>query len=683
MENVGFHLPINDPITVFGITLLVIFLIPLIFSKLKLPGIIGLILAGMLLGTSGLNILDKSASIELLGNVGLIYLMFLAGLELDAGSFMVNKSKNITFGILTFTIPFLFGFLICRYILGYGFLPSLLIASMFSTQTMIAFPIVSRLRLTKTLPVEISLGGTIITDTLVLLVLVIITSLSVNAGINSFLLLIPKILVFVIFVILILPRITQWFLKNLMSNQLAQYVFVLATVFTVSAIARFLGIEPIIGAFLAGIILNKQIPPTALLMNRIEFIGNALFIPIFLFYVGMLIDLNAFVSGYESIKLSAILISFAIITKWLAAFITQKIFRLKTLDRQLIFGLSTAHAAATIAIILVGYELHIVDINTLNATIVVIFVSCVASAMVTEKAAKKYAITFPIGKINPAESEKVLIPVSNPYNIEHLIQFAEYVSEKLKKSPITLLRVMKDETELPKVQELAAKAEEISHNFGIATEWAIRVDVNISSGIVRAAMEMLASKIIMGWSGKYISSRRWIFGTILEGVLAEAKQPVYICSLKQPIEQLSQIYFLIPRNAEFDPSFKNCMNSFQKIVKKVRQQVTIIVDKVHAENVLAELPPIFGKAKLTIIETKRWDEGFAHLKKIDSNALAIVISARKGTIAYNNDIQNTLLLTSRIIPEKNVIIVYPAIHGTSVIDSRSWLSGTGQMVAEN
>ena len=151
MENVGFHLPINDPITVFGITLLVIFIIPLLFSKLKLPGIIGLILAGMLLGTSGLNILDKSASIELLGNVGLIYLMFLAGLELDAGSFMINKSKNITFGILTFTIPFLFGFFICRYILEYAILPSLLIANMFSTQTMIAFPIVSRLRLTKTL----------------------------------------------------------------------------------------------------------------------------------------------------------------------------------------------------------------------------------------------------------------------------------------------------------------------------------------------------------------------------------------------------------------------------------------------------------------------------------------------------------------------------------------------------
>jgi Kef-type K+ transport system membrane component KefB len=217
----------------------------------------------MILGTSGLNILDKEKSIELLGNVGLIYLMFLAGLELEVGSFLKNQRKNITFGLLTFTIPFLFGFTICKYFLEFGYLPSLLIASMFSTQTMISFPIVSRLRLTKTLPVEISIGGTIITDTLVLLIFVIITSLSANSGLNGFLLLIPKILAFVLFIILLLPRFTHWFLRNLSSDQMAQYVFVLATVFTTSAIARFLGIEPIIGAFLAGIVLNRQIPPSA------------------------------------------------------------------------------------------------------------------------------------------------------------------------------------------------------------------------------------------------------------------------------------------------------------------------------------------------------------------------------------------------------------------------------------
>jgi len=683
MESSGLHLPISEPITVFGITLLVIFIIPLFFSKLKLPGIIGLIIAGMILGTTGLNVLDKNGSIELLGNVGLIYLMFLAGLELEVGSFLKNQYKNITFGLLTFSIPFIFGFVICNHILKYDILPSLLIASMFSTQTMIAFPIVSRLRLTKTLPVEISIGGTIITDTLVLLIFVIITSLSNNTGINEFLLLIPKILFFVFLVILILPRVTLWFLKNLSSDQLAQYVFVLATVFTTSAIARFLGIEPIIGAFLAGIVLNRQIPPSAMLMNRIEFIGNALFIPFFLFYVGMLIDLKAFVSGYESIELSAILISFAIISKWLAAFITQKIFGLKALDRQLIFGLSTAHAAATIAIILVGYKIGIVDINVLNATIVVIFVSCVVSAMVTEKAAKSYAIAFPAIRFKPTDSEKVLIPVANPSNIEHLIEFAEYVSERAKKNPITLLRVVKDDDEIQKVQDLVAKAEDISHNFGIETEWAVRVDVNISSGIVRAAKEMLASKIIMGWSGKYISSRRWIFGTILEGVLADVKQPVYICRLKQPIEQFSQVFILIPSNAEFDPDFKNYMHSIEKIIKKTRQKVTIIVDRIHAENVMAELPPAYSKVKPTVVEIRKWVDGFNHLKSIDTNALAIIISARRGTIAYNSDIQNTLLLTSQIISDKNVVIVYPAIHGTSIIDSRSLLSGTGRVITEN
>jgi len=303
--------------------------------------------------------------------------------------------------------------------------------------------------------------------------------------------------------------------------------------------------------------------------------------------------------------------------------------------------------------------------------------------MVTERAARSYAVAFPAVKFKPSDTEKVLIPVANPSNIEHLIEFAGYVSERTKKNPITLLRVVKDETEISKVNDLAAKAEEISHSFGVDTEWAVRVDVNISSGIVRAAKEMLASKIIMGWSGKYISSRRWIFGTILEGVLAEVKQPVYICSLKQPIDQISQVHILIPSNAEFDPDFKNYMKSLERIIKKTHREVTLIVDRIHSENVLAEIPSTISKLKPAVKEIRKWEEGFNHLKDIDTNALGIIISARKGTIAYNNDIQNTLLLTSQIISDKNIVIIYPAIHGTSIIDSRSLLSGTGRVVAEN
>lgn len=683
MESLGIQLPISEPITVFGITLLVIFIVPLTLTKFKFPGIIGLIIAGMILGTSGLKILDKNGSIELLGNVGLIYLIFLTGLELEVASFLKNKGKNFTFGFLTFIVPFIFGFLLSNYFLHYDYLPSLLIASMFSSQTLVAYPIVSRLKLTKSLPVETSIGGTIITDTLVLLLFVVITSISTKSGLLVFYMLIPKVIIFVTFTIFLLPRITKWFFKNLSSDQMAQYVFVIATVFTTSSVARLLGIEPIIGAFLAGIVLNQQIPPSSMLMNRIEFIGNALFIPIFLFYVGLLIDLKAFTSGYETAKLSAILGVFAISSKWLAAFFTQKICRLNALDRKLLFGLSTARAAATIAIILVGFKIGIVDIKVLNASIVIIFISCIVSAIVTEKSAKKYAIAFPANRFKGNVSEKILIPIANPANVEHLIEFAGHVSDKVKRNPITLLRVVKDEREIPMVQELATMSEEISHSLGIEMEWAIRVDVNISSGIVRAAKEMLASKIILGWSGKYITSRRWIFGTILEGILTDAKQPVYICSLKLPIEQLTHSYILIPRNAEFDPDFKNSMNSIEKIIKSTRQKVTVIVDKVHTENVIEEFPPTLRKIKPNIIEIRRWEEGFSHLKNIDNSSLAIIISARKGTIAYNNDILNTLSLASRITPDKNVVIVYPAIHGTTIIDSRSLLSNTGRVVAES
>lgn len=678
------QLPITEPVAVFGLTLLVIFIIPLVFSKLKLPGIIGLIISGMILGPSGLGFLNSSGSIELLGNVGLIYLMFLAGLELDAHRFINNRNKNIAFGLLTFAIPFAFGYFIVRYILNFNTIPALLIASMFSTQTLIAFPIVSRLRLTKILPVEMSIGGTIITDTLVLLIFVVITTIAGKPDNHyTLLLLIPKMLLFLLFVLLILPRITKWFLKNLSTDQMAQYVFVLSTVFTTSALARLMGIEPIIGSFLSGIILNRQIPYSSMLLNRLEFIGNALFIPIFLFFVGMLIDLKAFISGYESLKFSVILIGVALATKWLAAFIAQQIYKLTSIERQILFGLSSAHAAATIAIILVGYQIGLVDINVLNATIVVIFLSCMTSALVTERAAKRFAIANPTSKFKPADTDKILIPLANPSNIERLIELAENISEKAKKNPITLLSVLKDEDEMSKVHILAGKAEEISQNYNTQTEWAIRVDVNISSGIVRAAKELLISKIIMGWSGKYLSSNRWVFGSILEGVLAETKQPVYICSLKKPISQMTSIYILVPRNAEFDPDYKNCMHSLERLVRIARQKVVFLTDRVHAENVMAELPQSFTKFKPETVRYKRWEEAFELVSHVNGDALIVIISARKGTLGYSAEVQDTLQYTGRLVPDKNVIIIYPAIHGTSLIDSRSFISGTGRVVADS
>ncbi|BDX38877.1 sodium:proton antiporter [Tenuifilaceae bacterium CYCD] len=673
-------LPVQEPVIVFCITLLVILIVPFVFAKFKLPGIIGLILSGMLLGNSGFNILESNGSIELLGNVGLLYLMFLAGLELDMNTFVQNRNRNLAFGFLTFTIPFVIGFFVCKYIFNYSLLPSLLISSMFSTQTLIAYPIVSRLRLTKTEPVGIAIGGTIITDTIVLLLLILIIALNNGeTSTNYWLMLAGTIAVYLFFIFYIFPRITRWFFKNTSTDLIAQYVFVLSMVFLAGTLAKLIKLEPIIGAFMAGIVLNRQIPHSSTLMSRIEFIGNAIFIPIFLLYVGMLIDLKAFISGWEALELSIVLLVFAISSKWIAAYITQKLFLFKTIERQLIFGLSSAHAAATIAIILIGYKMSIIDINVLNAAVIVVFVSCIVSAIVTERAAKKIVLKEITHQYESERMERIILPVSNPTNILPLIEFSNYIKVQGKKSPIYILNVVKDEKEIS--SKLAKSVEDLSAMTEIYTEFVVRMDINISSGIVRASKEIMASKIVMGWNGNY-STREWFFGSILEGVLRDSRQPVYVVSIKNPIQSIQSIEVIVPPLAEFEPNFKGWITTIHNLAKQTNAKIEFNVLSNQTESFSNAIAATGIKFKHSIENAVNWHSMFDSLASKTINNLIVIVSARKGSISHSSRIEIIPRIASKNLKEKDFIIIYPAQPETTSVDSRAFLSGTGQVNIE-
>ncbi len=675
-----FELPIQEPVIVFCITLLVILIVPFVFAKFKLPGIIGLILSGMILGGSGFNILNSSGSIELLGNVGLMYLMFLAGLELDMNTFVQNRNKNLVFGFLTFIIPFAIGYWACRHIFNYSTLPSLLISSMFSTQTLIAYPIVSRLRLTKTEPVGIAIGGTIITDTIVLLLLILIIALHNGESSSSYwLTLFGSIAAYLFFIFYIFPKITRWFFKNTATDLIAQYVFVLSMVFLAGTLAKLINLEPIIGAFMAGIVLNRQIPHASTLMSRIEFIGNAIFIPIFLLYVGMLIDLKAFVSGWESLRLSAILILLGISSKWMAAYITQKIFIYKTIERQLIFGLSTAHAAATIAIILIGYQMGIVDNNVLNATVVVIFASCVVSAIVTEQTAKKIVLRQAPSQYKAEKSERLLLPVSNPFNVQPLIEFANHINSHSKRTPLYILNVAKDEKGIS--HEIRKKTEEISVTTEIPTEFIVRMDINISSGIIRACKEITASKIIMGWSGNY-STREWLFGSILESVLRDSRQPVYVVSLKNSPHSIRSIEVIVPPLAEFEPNFKEWLNTIQILSKQSGAKIEFNLLYNNTESFTNALVALGFKHKYDIEQVSNWHTMLNTLTPKTDNSLIVIIAARKGSISHSSRVELIPRIASKQLKGKDFVIIYPAQPETTRTDSRAFFAGIGQSSIE-
>ncbi|MEG0850665.1 MAG: cation:proton antiporter, partial [Flavobacterium sp.] len=404
-----FELPLSNPVLIFSLILFIILLSPILLKKINIPGIIGLIISGVIIGPHGLNILAKNSAIDLFSTIGLLYIMFIAGLELDMNEFKANRNKSLLFGFFTFILPLSVGFPVCFYLLKYDFNASFLTASMFATHTLVAYPIVSKLGIAKNQAVAITVGGTILTDTAVLIILAVIMG-SAQGSLNQafWIKLGVSLAIFSAIMFLVIPRIAKWFFKKLESEKHAHYIFVLSVVFFAAFLAEVAGVEPIIGAFVAGLALNPLIPHSSALMNRIEFIGNSLFIPFFLISVGMLVDISVILSGPTALIVAATLSVVAIFGKWIAAFFTQIVFKYTKTERQLIFGLSSAHAAATLAVILVGFKAKILDENILNGTIILILITCIVASFATEKAAKKIAICEEEVSTEDADKDQIL-----------------------------------------------------------------------------------------------------------------------------------------------------------------------------------------------------------------------------------------------------------------------------------
>ena len=451
-----FTLPLADPVLKFLIILLIILGAPLLLNKIRIPPLLGLIIAGAVIGPHGFNLVLRDSSIILSGTAGLLYIMFLAGLEIDMGDFKRNSLRSLTFGLYTFCVPMALGIVAGYYLLGFSWLTSVLLASMFASHTLIAYPIISKLGISKNNAVCITVGGTMITDTLALLVLTIVVALSTgNADDMFWVRLGLSITAFTLFVLLGFPLIGRWFFKRVHDN-ISQYIFVLAMVFLGAFLAQLAGLEAIIGSFLAGLALNRLIPATSPLMNRVEFVGNAIFIPFFLLSVGMLIDYRAFFTSFETIKVGAVMIVVATAAKFIAAWLTQKTFRMSVDQRRVIFGLSNAQAAATLAAVLVGYNvflgttpdgepIRLLNESVLNGTILMILVTCTMASFSAQKGAHNIAMEESTDVEEPDRNEvEILIPVSNQANVEELVNLGLSLKPKRAKNGLHALTVVDD-----------------------------------------------------------------------------------------------------------------------------------------------------------------------------------------------------------------------------------------------
>ncbi|MGF1570608.1 MAG: cation:proton antiporter [Nodosilinea sp.] len=548
--------PITDPVAIFLTILAIMLLAPLLVERFRMPGIIGLILAGVLVGPNGLGILERDNTITLLGTVGLLFLMFLGGLETSLDDLKRNADKAIIFGLATFAVPMVLGTGVMM-ALGFGVLASVLVASCLASHTLVALPLLNKLGIMRTPPVTATLGATLITNVLALLVLAIVVKANEgNLTLGFWLFLIPSLVVYTVAVLWGVPNLGRWFFKRFGHDEGAEFTFVLAALFVVSYLASLIEIEPIVGAFLAGVAITQIIPRLSPLMNRIQFIGNTLFVPFFLISVGMLVDPLILVKEPRSLVVAAVIIVAELLSKFLAAWGSCLWFKWAFPSAMVMFGLSMAQAASTLAAITVAFEIDLVNELVVNGTIAMILVSCVLSPWVVARwgakmqpqadpdprsATAQVADNLP----TPVLGQRILVPVANPNTEDSLLTLAIILTKRAE-GTLLPLHVLPDRNqpvaEPAKIRQrqLLEKAETIAHAAAIPVEAIGRIDDSIDWGIIRTAQEHDADLLICGWKG-FSSYRENFFGSVLDTIVRNANIPVLVARFPQPIQNTRQI----------------------------------------------------------------------------------------------------------------------------------------------
>ncbi len=667
MFNIFFnqYLPLKNSVLILALILLIILFSPLLFKRFRVPGIIGLILSGVIIGPNFLNLIESTNSFELLSKTGLLYIMFLAGLEIDMQEFQHNRNKSIVFGALTFLIPIIIGYFVCIYVFQFSVWPALLLASMFSTHTLLSYPIVSNMGIIKNRAVQVTFGGTIITDSAVLILLGFITNV-VTGEINSFFwfrtTLSLGLLVFC--TLYLLPKISRWFFRNIEAQASSHYIYVLAVVFISSYLSELAGVEPIIGAFLAGLGLNKIIPHSGILMNRITFIGNTLFIPFFLISAGMLVDLKLFFEGTSALLFASILLLVGLSTKYIAAWVTSSIYKYSKYERNIIFGLSVSHAAATMAIIKVGFDIHLFDQNVVNGTIILILISCLISSFVTERASRAIAINEKeVARKTHDKIERILIPVSNPDNIQRLIDLALLVKDQKSNEPIYPLSIVEDDADADEKINIVRKViegivEQISSGDK-KVEVLKKVDLSIVDGIARTAKAYNISDILISFKINQGPSNL-IFGKDLStNLLVKTKQAIIISKILQPINTLQRFIVLLSPNSELENGFFRSVTKINSLLKQLGVSIYVYgLDQTIRSfaNAINDKKQTFYKY-MPILSFNELDV----INKVKVDDLFIFLSARKQTLSYDFNLDEMPKKLNKNNEFTSFIIFYPEI----------------------
>lgn len=633
------NLPFNNPVLIVALAMSIFLFMPALTERFRVPSIIGLILAGALVGPHTLGWLERDETIQLLGTVGLLYLMFIAGLELDLLGFRHNRRKSILFGCLSFALPMLLALVVSPY-LGFGLSGTLMIGAIVASHTLLAYPVASRLGISKDRAVTATLGATILTDTLSLLTLAIVSGTATGeAGTLFWLRLLTSLALYTLLLLWGLPKLARWFFRHTDNQGAKQFIFLMVALFGSAFLAELAGAQPIIGAFLAGLTLNQLIPETSPLMNRVAFIGHTLFIPFFMLSVGMLVDFDVLTSTRVWL-LAAALLGMVVLGKGGAALVAQRLFGYSTARGLLMVGMSIPQAAATLAVTFVGLELGLFNETVVNAVIVLILASCMVGPYLVERYGRQVALETETQPYDPSQApQRIMVPLANPQTAEGLMELAMVLREPGSKEaiyPVTVVPGGEDASaQVAAAEKLLAHAVVYAAGAEVPTVPLTRVDDNPSSGMVRALAERRITEVVIGWNGQRSTEQR-IFGSVIDQLLEHSKQQVMVCKLDQPLRNYQRLVVIIPPLIDHHPGYQPAIRRLKQLAARLNVSLLGLVVKGSSERIERDFRNIKPACESQFISVSAWPQLMRTLaNEHQRHDLPMILSVRRGTLAWS------------------------------------------------
>ncbi len=663
-------LPLHQPVAIFLLVLCIILICPIIFRRLRIPHIVGLILSGVIVGPYGFNILERDASFEIFGQVGILYLMFLAAVEIDMFHLRKNLKHGIIFGLLTFAIPMTLGIFGTRLAFGSSWATSVLVASMYASHTLISYPIVSRFGLQNARAAVIAVCATIVAVMLALLTLAgVVEAAEGGFSIIHAFRLMGLMIVYAVVVGYTFRVVTRWFFRRF-SEQVSQFIYILAMVFVASLLAQLIGLEAILGAFYAGLILNRFIPDRSGLMGRIKFVGNAIFIPYFLIGVGMLINVHVIFKSWQVGWVAVNMVAVAMASKWLSAYIGARLFGMGHTDRRIMFGLTSGKAAATIAATMIGFQHGLLNEDMMNGAVLMILVCCIVSTVTTQEAGKKLRIDRTEEELNaegtrtPGEYARQLVAVANPVTAEGLMRMALLMRNRKNQNEVTALFVRNtdDARTVAMGRNALRQAVAAAQAVDIEVKDIERYDVNVVAGVVNEAKQNRASDIMIGMHRKanVVDS---FYGAMIEQLIQNTHKMIIMSRCYIPVDTIYKLVVLAPDKAEYETGFQTWVERIGNLASQLACKVIFMSSETTCEfirNVLED-------EKFSIRQDYRlvqgWDDFIVQSREIGEEDLFIIIGARKDSISYTGEFESMPPFLSRNFAQHNMVMIYPAQFG--------------------